>query len=285
MTSDTEEHVQEELTKGQILKNARIEQGLSLETIHEATKVPLDVLKAIEEGYTVRTLSEFYFNGFLKIYSKYLGVKIFNDAEKKPVRISKRANKSFTEEFDLQSWSSKILTKRVKRQIFLVAAGAVSLFILFKITSSIVHFIANRPAKEEKPVLTQKKEDVPVNVVEKVNGVALKEAPKVVQKVADAKPVTVQEPPPVIARSVTLTVRAKEKSWLRVKSDDQVVFQSTLGAGSVETWNADKEIELSGKNISTLELEINGKLIGTLGRSDRTAKKLLITKDGLSVSK
>ena len=42
--------------KGQILKKAREAKGLGLDVVHEATKIPMDVLRAIEEGYTVRTL-------------------------------------------------------------------------------------------------------------------------------------------------------------------------------------------------------------------------------------
>src|SRR3989338_8287361 len=61
---------------GVILKTARQEKGLSLESVYEATKIPLDVLRAIEEGYTVHTLSPFYYRGFLKIYAQYLDVDI-----------------------------------------------------------------------------------------------------------------------------------------------------------------------------------------------------------------
>ena len=35
---------------GAILKKARESQGLSLEIVHEATKIPMDALRAIEEG-------------------------------------------------------------------------------------------------------------------------------------------------------------------------------------------------------------------------------------------
>ena len=54
---------------GKLLKKAREERGLSIDAIHEGTKIPLDVLRAIEEGYTVRTLTPFYLKGFYKIYA------------------------------------------------------------------------------------------------------------------------------------------------------------------------------------------------------------------------
>ena len=60
--------------KGVILKEARESRRISLETVHEATKIPMDALRAIEEGYTVRSLSSFYYKGFIKMYAQYLGV-------------------------------------------------------------------------------------------------------------------------------------------------------------------------------------------------------------------
>ncbi|MCK5014442.1 MAG: DUF4115 domain-containing protein, partial [Candidatus Omnitrophica bacterium] len=86
-----------------------------------------------------------------------------------------------------------------------------------------------------------------------------------------------------VKKEIALTVRAKQNSWLRVRTDGMIVFQSTLRLGDVETWMADDEIEISGKNINQLEFELNGKMIGTLGRKDRNAKKVVITKNGLSV--
>ena len=40
-----------------------------------------------------------------------------------------------------------------------------------------------------------------------------------------------------------------------------LVFQSTTGRG-FETWEGEKTIELSGKNINNLEFELNGKILG-----------------------
>src|ERR1039458_1206110 len=59
-----------------ILKNTRETKGLTLEIVHEATKIPMDALRAIEEGYTVRILSPFYYRGFIKIYAEFLGLNV-----------------------------------------------------------------------------------------------------------------------------------------------------------------------------------------------------------------
>ena len=61
-------------THNSLLKTTREAKGLTLDIVHEATKIPLDALKAIEEGYSVRMLTPFYYRGFLKIYAEFLGL-------------------------------------------------------------------------------------------------------------------------------------------------------------------------------------------------------------------
>ena len=61
-------------TPGELLRKVRESRGITLEDVYIAMKIPLDVLRAIEEGYTVRTLSPFYLKGFIKMYAQYLGV-------------------------------------------------------------------------------------------------------------------------------------------------------------------------------------------------------------------
>src|ERR1035437_1226867 len=63
-------------TKPSVLKSTREAKGLTLEVVHEATKIPMDSLKAIEEGYSVRILSPFYYRGFIKIYAEFLGLDV-----------------------------------------------------------------------------------------------------------------------------------------------------------------------------------------------------------------
>ncbi len=59
---------------GIILKTERESRGLTLEVIQEATKIPIDSLKAIEEGYKIRTLTAFYYKSFVRLYALHLGL-------------------------------------------------------------------------------------------------------------------------------------------------------------------------------------------------------------------
>lgn len=299
------------------MKATREAKGISLETVHEATKIPMDALKAIEEGYTVRRISSFYLKGFMKMYAEYLSVNV-KDISPDTAQGKKqcvRPAASLSAEFDLEQWMAKTFTRRRKQQIVVVVGILLCFFIFFKIITFFTHKgpapakakkakvdpVAVRPkavdikAAKAKDVKAEKEDVIALENIRMGEIVKIgKPLVKTPQTHEAAKEVPAQTaavvPQPAAAaqadqKKITLTARAKKDSWLRVKSDGAVVFQSTLSKGSVETWLARERIEISGKNINQLEFELNGKLIGALARRDFGAKNIIVTKDGLSVGK
>lgn len=301
--------------KGALLKKARQAQGISLDTVHENTKIPLDALRALEEGYTVRTLSPFYQKGFLKIYAQYLGCDVndlLNDFKPKEVLDSSArgnypssAQKSFLSKEKPGPSSSKAsplplfnlkeinFSKRIS-QFFnrdrLILAGKflgilIFVFIFFKAAGAVSQKLFSKDkkmvsiksaalteagkSKKEKPVKENHLSSMKSTVEAQPSGIPAFDS------------LTKEE----TAKNVILSLRAKKNTWLQVKIDGSTVFESILKKGVTETWTAKKEIELSGKNINQLEFEVNGKMIGPLGREDSQAKKVVITKNGLSVKK
>ena len=83
---------------------------------------------------------------------------------------------------------------------------------------------------------------------------------------------------------IRLTIKPRKKVWLQAKVDGNIIFQSTLKEGIPESWEADKEIELSGKDIHYLDFELNGKIMD-LGRVDSSTRRVVITPQGLTVKK
>lgn len=109
---------------GSVLKKERERKGVSLETVHEATKIPIDSLKAIEEGYRVRTLTTFYYRSFVRIYAQYLGLnpealvsQIASDLPQKKANLLRKepvAKKSW-ESLSLRLPSRPINYKKVRK--------------------------------------------------------------------------------------------------------------------------------------------------------------------------
>jgi cytoskeletal protein RodZ len=324
-----------------ILKETRQARGIPIEAVHESTKIPLDVLKAIEEGYTVRALSSpFYRKQFIKMYATFLGVDVKDSMfveppkEEKAVPVFKKIPEKKVEPAATKP-AGITLTKQQKQQIVLAIGALLLIFFLGKAFGFILHKMAQKKSgkkavrivkpKESKPAAKPKakatpekpavkketkKEEVKKEEIKKEE-VKKEEPPQeevkleppapppvpvavapVEEPAQEAKPIEPEprmieaksRPAPENGKPVNLTVRAKKKGWLQVKVDGNTVFQSSLQKGAVENWQADDKIELTGNNILALELEVNGKMIGSVGRGgEGRARKLIVTKDGLSV--
>ncbi|MBF0521627.1 MAG: DUF4115 domain-containing protein [Candidatus Omnitrophica bacterium] len=273
--------------KGLLLKQARETKGLSLETVHEQTKIPVDVLKGIEDGYKIRTVSSFYLKAFVKIYAQYLDVDVQQVMEGYHKEELPKYVKVDVEDSTASQWVSRIFTRERKQKLVLGATIVLGLILVFKFISFVVHKKnQGNSIKRELPIVEKKAKSKKENKHKKQDAEEDKSA-KSEESSSEEKNTSqaASSEEKKVYKDVTLVVRAKAKSWLRVKADGQVVFQSTLKTGSFETWTAKDKIEISGRNISQLEFELNGKLIGSLGREDRQAKTIVITKNGLSVTK
>ena len=272
-------------SKPSILKNTREAKGLTLEIVHEATKIPMDALRAIEEGYSVRILSPFYYRGFIKIYAEFLGLDVGEtyqqyglDQAPKPtssVTISAKASPASGGASQLpagpnivleqlQEWFAFVFKPKTLKLILKVIGFLLLFLLLFKMGGCIA---SHMNKKVEKKVRVY-------NDVEEVKSVPV--APKIKHEVVQA---------PSDDHKVEVAVRANKNTWIQVKTDGNVVFQMTLSKGSMENWSAEDRIELSGKNIEQLDMEINGKHIGSLGGGMRRIRKVVITKEGLTVKK
>ena len=279
--------------KPTILKTTREAKGMTLEMVHEATKIPMDALRAIEEGYSVRILSPFYYRGFIKIYAEFLGLDVGEmykeyglDQTPKlmtsvpppaPVRPSKEpaGPNLFLEQ--VQEWIALVFKPKNIKLALKVIGCLVLLFLLFKMAGCAASHIHKKAATRKQAIfIAPEKKAVVYKDVEED-----KPAPVVVPQEAKHEVV----PVPSDNHKVEVAVRATRNTWIQVKADDKVVFQMTLNKGSMETWTADNRIELSGRNIEQLDMEINGKHVGSLAGGERRIRKVLITQEGLTVKK
>ena len=266
--------------KPSILKSTREAKGMTIEIVHEATKIPMDVLRAIEEGYSVRILSPFYYRGFVKFYAEFLdlnGGEIYKQygLDQPPPRPTSSATVSvkagreaaggsnvFLEQ--TQEWFAFVFKPKTLKFIFKVI-GFLLVLLLF---SKMVGCIASHMNKK-----VEKRIKIYKNVEEKG---AVLNSPGIKHKSIQAQSEN---------NKVEVAVRAIRSTWVQVKADGNVVFQMTLSKGSMESWSADNRIELSGRDIEQLDMEVNGKHIGSLGGGERKIKRVLITQEGLTVKK
>jgi len=148
--NDRNKRAEKKESAGNILKKAREAQGLSLEIVHESTKIPLDALRAIEEGYRVRMLSPFYYTGFVKMYAIYLNIDISEVIEDyKQEQLPEHIDPNFDEEFELPSWINKLFTRERKQQIVIIAGALLALFLFTKVIGFIISRKPQIPVKKD----------------------------------------------------------------------------------------------------------------------------------------
>ncbi len=291
---------------GQILKSEREKRSLTLEVIHEATKIPMDSLRAIEEGYKIRTLTTFYYKSFVKIYAQYLGMDAKALLELLPRSTEKPAFKKKPEAVravmpkipavkELNLFAGPVVKPaKVKKAAVIVAmvigvtlAGWLVTVVFGKIRAHVavqseLDAAAKKSPAKSKVKKSQSARQEQAQASEDVTRKSLATSTKT--EVA-AKVEGSSEAQPVRPRKASLTVRAPVTAWLTVRVDGSTVFQGSLKKGNSESWSASKKIELSGKGIYQLEYEVNGKTIGKLGSRSSSARKIIVTPEGLSVEK
>ena len=249
---------------GARIKKIRLEKGISLEEVQKKTKIHLDILKSLEDDSLIN-LNPVYIKGFLKIYSKLLGVDphgyILNYKEPQYALDSilkvKENPASFLEKISAKFSVLKIVKLKMVFKVILIA---MVIFGLFKLGNFIAH----------KHVASGKK----TKLVAAAVGVPEKKIAPVVnlKRIQNLSP-------------IRLGIRAKENCWVRLKADGRMVFQGVLKRGRSENWEAKEKIELSLGNAGAVDLEINGKLIPSLGRKGQVLNNVSVTREGLNIGR
>lgn len=80
-------------------------------------------------------------------------------------------------------------------------------------------------------------------------------------------PATASSPAaPQEVEGIALALTASGTSWLRVTADGTRVFQGTVYAGDARTWTAQRELVIKIGDAAVVELVVNGRHLGVLGR-------------------
>jgi cytoskeletal protein RodZ len=287
---------------GRILRDARTEKNISLEQASKNTKIHLNILKVLESE-DIETLGTVYAKSFLKLYAEYLGV----DKEAILRRFQEAASQEETKALRRVRFPGEAPPPKGGRfhlTGFLKSAGkffkginykiVIVLIVALAVIAGVVKFVKHRQLttptseKAESKILPSLK---PVSKKPLMSSKALPEKtifPEAVKSVEVKKAVLAKEMDTAVAKAqekIVLVVKAKDKSWLSVKVDGKTVFRSILAKGTAESWQAREKIELTVGNAGAVELELNGKLLGKIGRPGQTLKNVVVTKAGLSIQK
>lgn len=255
-------------TIGGKLRKAREAKGLALEDVYNQTKIHPKVLEALEQDKFSELSSSLYAKSFLKIYAQYLGLEI------------QELLKQYLEKEGLKE-SEQILVLGEKRlpsgymgphinQLKVVASclAVAGLCLALALRSSSPHHAAKSSTEsvKQKPRIELKREQTPITS-------GPQKMASVVKKIL----------PAIKPKPLRLGIKAKEDCWIQVKSDDKVIFEDVLPRGTIEVWEAKERIDLWVGNGIAIELQLNGKPLGSPGRG--VMKDIVITREGMRIKK
>jgi len=268
-------------TAGARLKKLRLEKGISLEEVQKKTKIHPDILKSIEEDSLVN-LNPVYIKGFVKIYCKFLGVapeEYLSGYKDNGSVITVKPQETNRRSFRGSGSKDQIF----KPQTIVIAVSVIVLLFLSLGVVNLVKFISSKAAHSRKSqarlVLPKPKPAKKVKI----------SRPKTVPVSGAAEKRSEIVPPAVSAENpepgVRIGLHALDDCWVQARLDGKIIFQNILKKGRFESWSAKDKVELALGSAGGVRLEVNGKLIPSLGRRGQVLKNILITKDGLKVGK
>ncbi|MDD5408556.1 MAG: DUF4115 domain-containing protein [Candidatus Omnitrophica bacterium] len=273
-------------TAGSRLKKIRQERGLSLEDIQKKTKIHINVLRAIE-GDSISNLNPIYLKGFIKIYCNYLGLDLKEylgetSQAHKPV-LNAAVGRDIGERIEKKPALVKEVAVKLsairpsegfKKIILFAVIAVVSIFLAAKLVKLVSSWHRNASAKARISMPVQKtKITRDLLPKETINKSSAKNIPK--QDKAQKE----------LSQGFIFGIFARDKSWVSAKVDGKVVFHGVLGRGRSETWQAKEKIELSLGDAGAIELQVNDQRFTKLGRRGQSLKNIIISKEGLKISR
>jgi cytoskeleton protein RodZ len=273
-------------TVGARLKKIRLEKGIPLEEVHKKTKIHPDILKSIEDD-SFAGLNPVYIKGFLKIYCKFLGVNPEDfimgyrpvKTNLRPVQ-DKDNRRALLEPLAVNKYflSPKIIS---------LIVSVIGLILLVIALSGLVKFIKGKIQAWPKEVRRPRIQAPVVKKIKKEKTAVVKPKPRTAAPVRSVISPQSYDVPLASDNEfgLRISIYALEDCWVQAKVDGKTLFQNILKSGRDETWKAKEKAELVLGSAGGIKLEVNGKVIPSLGRRGQVLKDIVITKEGLRVGK
>lgn len=258
-----------------LLRSTRESKGLSIDDVSNRTKIRVKIIEAIEQGDYKSAGAPAYVKGFVKIYADHLGLDtksilkqhahIFEDFNKPFLMVGKEdeQNSPLIQTPNVHLHTRSLVAFAVIAVI--VAAAGLGVFAVIKVVKS----AGGKKAARRETVQVGSKPRRAANAAAPARAVT--EAPAGVSSAAvpEEMPGRRLKTPAqfglaAIDQSITpedeelvLTAEITDDVWMRVKSDDQLIFEDTLKAGDKDSWKAQKSFQIKIGNAGGAKFSLN----------------------------
>lgn len=242
-------------TIGEILRNKRLEKGLTLEDVSNLTKVRKKYLEALESGNYNEIPGKVYVKSFLKIYSDFLGLDRFYVLKRYQSEIVPEENIVIPPTYYMPV-NNKVTTKSSRtRTLLYVIAIIISVVLIIwginRIRSSYVPSnITNNETIENASSANDQIEPPEVEIP--IEEIALTPKPQEIKHNFD---------------KLTLKINSSTYSWISKTIDGKKTISYTMLPNKSESFDAQKSVNLRIGNAYGVKVNVNGFDLGNLGNS------------------
>lgn len=232
---------------GEELKKERELRGISLIEIAEATKISPRLLRALEDDQFDIMPGDFFTRGIIRTYARYLDLdeenihKLYLDTLKQRDRVQD----------DQDADEAQKDKPETQKRVFLYAAIAISLVIVLVVFFTVI----------------LRKDSPPLSAQTATDYVEDKETPP---------PIFESEP---IAYELNLVVRFRQKTWMQIYADNQLILEAVKQPGDEFRATAKESFRFNIGNARGYTYTINGKTGIPLGRPGTATREATITLD------
>lgn len=249
---------------GNFLRERREARGISLIEVEKDVKIRKKYLQALEEGNIDVIPGKTYLIGYLRNYSKYLGVdeenidqiiQTYHNLEKQ-----KSNSKKTKEEHIYLKRKDKSLFEK-KNFFFPIKYVYLTSFVLIIFIGL---FLLNRSLKEARnfPVPSPEIEnETGISVEEKADDIGTL-TEELVESEAEAIIAEYSTQDSVLAEKLPiLKLIASDKTWLKIISEDKIIFEGILFEGEEFFWETDQSLEIITEYPTKIETYYDDKSI------------------------
>lgn len=237
---------------GDVLRDAREEQGRSIEEAARDTRVRGDYLRALEDEEFGVFGGDVYAKGFLSSYARYLRV------DPQPLLESYRRNVQ-RDDVSASSIAATPVAKQPSGPPPTWIAWAVVVVVVMVGVAALAQVFGGRTPE---PAAVQRHEPT----------ASPTEAP------ATEAPTPEPTPEPTF-EGVNVLATYEERSWTRVIVDGQHVFEGIIERGETREWQGDQEVEIRWGDPGAVRVEFNGESLGAAGEPGKP-RTVTFTPDG-----
>lgn len=223
---------------GEYLKREREYRHITLDEVSQATKIRKYYLDAIERDEYNLLPGDSYLKGFVRSYAKYIGI----DPDDTVLRLESYLKQFETKKTPLPVKRS-IMTKSSRVYVIIAIAGILVIVALAGIV---------RKGKK-------------IEVKKEYKKIEMPQTGKTLAAVKSEEGQKSSPPGEQKEQQLWLHIKAKEKTWIMVKRDNEKPFDVILWGGDVANWYAEERFSLRIGNADGVEITFNGIPLKNLG--------------------